>query len=140
VLFNPQNAEHAGPPRTHARKRQHANATPRASPPARRAASRLVAANPLAAPRNHLGVRRGFRVGCAPGDSVGGGGDGAAAWLSSAVEEKVDELLRRDEVCGRYSMFFMPPARSMFCLPKRTVPWTNGSLAVELPGLACLHC
>jgi hypothetical protein len=29
-------------------------------------------------------------MGCAPGD-------GAAAWLSSAVEEKVDELLWREE-------------------------------------------
>jgi hypothetical protein len=66
----------------------------RASPPTRQ--TPLVVANPLAASCNCLGVRRGFRMGCAPGTARGGGG-GAAAWLSSTVEEKVDELLWREE-------------------------------------------
>ncbi|KAK3132860.1 hypothetical protein QOZ80_6AG0528680 [Eleusine coracana subsp. coracana] len=59
----------------------------------------LVTVNPLAARHHRLGVRRSVRSGCAPGDGAGGGsdGDGAAAWLSSAVGEKVDELLRREE-------------------------------------------
>jgi hypothetical protein len=55
----------------------------------------LVAMNPLAMSCNCLVVRRGFRMGCAPGDGVGGGG-GTATWLSSVVEEKVDELLWRE--------------------------------------------
>ncbi|KAK3129642.1 hypothetical protein QOZ80_6BG0482710 [Eleusine coracana subsp. coracana] len=59
----------------------------------------LVTVKPLAARHHRLGVRRSVRAGCAPGDGAGGGsdGDGAAAWLSSAVGEKVDELLRREE-------------------------------------------
>uniref|UniRef100_A0A0A9D4X3 Uncharacterized protein n=1 Tax=Arundo donax TaxID=35708 RepID=A0A0A9D4X3_ARUDO len=58
----------------------------------------LPPVNPLSARRCRL-VRGGVRVGCAPGDGAGGGGegDGAASWLSSAVGEKVDELLRREE-------------------------------------------
>jgi hypothetical protein len=146
----------------------------------------LVAANPLAAPCNRLGVQRGFRVGCAPGDGAGGGG-GAAAWLSSAVEEKVDELLWREEnqsllegveaaerrarrhraAGGRRAPRSRggPPTREAARRGMRTLlfdvfdasslfdvllaqangvhplmPRTNGSLAVELPGLACLHC
>jgi hypothetical protein len=61
----------------------------------------LVAANPVAARRHHHAVWRSVRVGCTPEDGAGGGrasdGDGAAAWLNSAVGEKVDELLRREE-------------------------------------------
>ncbi|KAL6601310.1 hypothetical protein ACP70R_044530 [Stipagrostis hirtigluma subsp. patula] len=61
----------------------------------------LLPASPLAARR-----RRGGGVGCAPVEGpapAGGGGEvegasaSAAAWLGSAVGEKVDELLRREE-------------------------------------------
>ncbi|TVU08837.1 hypothetical protein EJB05_42252, partial [Eragrostis curvula] len=61
----------------------------------------LIAAKPLASRRICRGVRGSVRVGCAHGDGAGGGGagedKGAAAWLSSAVGEKVDELLQREE-------------------------------------------
>uniref|UniRef100_A0A453LDZ1 Uncharacterized protein n=1 Tax=Aegilops tauschii subsp. strangulata TaxID=200361 RepID=A0A453LDZ1_AEGTS len=49
----------------------------------------LVPARPLAARCRHL---RGVRGSCAPGEGAPG-----AEWLSSAVGEKVDELLRREE-------------------------------------------
>lgn len=59
----------------------------------------LLPTNPLA-PRCRRGGG-GVRRRCAPGEGVGGGGGGGeertAAWLSSAVGEKVDELLRREE-------------------------------------------
>ncbi|KAM3259136.1 hypothetical protein ACQJBY_050741 [Aegilops geniculata] len=54
---------------------------------------RLVSARPLAARCRHL---RGVRGRCAPGEGAGEGAPGAE-WLSSAVGEKVDELLRREE-------------------------------------------
>ncbi|VAI20125.1 unnamed protein product [Triticum turgidum subsp. durum] len=53
----------------------------------------LVPARPLAARCRHL---RGVRGRCAPGEGAGEGAPGAE-WLSSAVGEKVDELLRREE-------------------------------------------
>ncbi|KAF7073778.1 hypothetical protein CFC21_078723 [Triticum aestivum] len=53
----------------------------------------LVPARPLAARCRHL---RGVRGSCAPGEGAGEGAPGAE-WLSSAVGEKVDELLRREE-------------------------------------------
>ncbi|XP_062194586.1 uncharacterized protein LOC133897779 [Phragmites australis] len=65
------------------------------------AAPPLLPANTLVA-RRRRGGRGSVRVGCAPGEGAGGGGrgevdGGAAAWLSSAVGEKVDELLQREE-------------------------------------------
>ena len=67
--------------------------------------SPLVPAGPLAQPavrrrcRFHGGVRVRSSTGedgSEPGGGSGGGG-AAASWLSSAVGEKVDELLRREE-------------------------------------------
>ncbi|KAL5201808.1 hypothetical protein ABZP36_036162 [Zizania latifolia] len=63
----------------------------------------LLPANPLAGRcRRGRGRGRGVRWRCATGEGPGGGGGGeeeqrAAAWLSSAVGEKVDELLQREE-------------------------------------------
>uniref|UniRef100_A0A0E0M3P5 Uncharacterized protein n=1 Tax=Oryza punctata TaxID=4537 RepID=A0A0E0M3P5_ORYPU len=61
----------------------------------------LPAAIPLAARcRGGRGRGRGFRWRCATGEGAGGGEveeKRAAAWLSSAVGEKVDELLQREE-------------------------------------------
>uniref|UniRef100_A0A0E0EU37 Protein TILLER ANGLE CONTROL 1 n=1 Tax=Oryza meridionalis TaxID=40149 RepID=A0A0E0EU37_9ORYZ len=68
--------------------------------------SPLPAASPLAARcRSGRGRGRGVRWRCATGEGAGGGEAGeeglgkreAASWLSSAVGEKVDELLLREE-------------------------------------------
>ncbi|KAG8057500.1 hypothetical protein GUJ93_ZPchr0002g24431 [Zizania palustris] len=62
----------------------------------------LLPANPLAA-RCRCRRGRGVRWRCAAGEGAGGGGGEeeeeprAVAWLSSAVGEKVDELLQREE-------------------------------------------
>ncbi|KAM3276938.1 hypothetical protein ACQJBY_045011 [Aegilops geniculata] len=56
----------------------------------------LVAARPLAARCRHLRGLGGVRGRCAPGEGAGSGAP-SAEWLSSAVGEKVDELLRREE-------------------------------------------